>query len=483
MRLLLASGEVHPYSKTGGLADMVAGLAKALAQAGHQVGLVTPLYRGIRERFAGLEPLGLRLELPLGQAMVSATVWETRPQPGLTVYFIDQPQFYQRPELYQEGGIEYPDNAERFTFLGKCVAFLARRLEWQPELVHAHDWHVGLAPLFIRHQAAREGWTGAPRTCLTIHNLAYQGVFAAPSFALTNLPGDYYHADGVEFYGRVNFLKAAIAYSDALTTVSPRYASEITTPEFGCGLEGILRARQHALTGILNGADYEEWRTDNNPFLVRAYDAGHLAGKTANKQAIQAEAGLAPRLEVPLFGTVSRLAHQKGVDILLPALEEMLATEMQFVLLGTGLPEFQDAFEQLAGRHPGKAAVRIGYNQGLSHRIEAGCDFFLMPSHFEPCGLNQLYSLRYGTIPIVRATGGLDDSVLDVRESPRRANGIKFHDYAASALAKAIRKALALFAAPGLLGHYRRNAMTADFGWAQTCERYVAVYQRALRGA
>jgi starch synthase len=480
MRLLLASGEVHPYSKTGGLADMVAGLAKALARAGHRVGLVTPLYQGVREAFPDLLPVDLRLALPLGDRWVSASIWQRQVQRGLTIYFVDQPEFYQRAELYQENGVEYADNPARFAFLGKCIADLARRLPWRPELVHVHDWHVGLVPLLIRHQARNEGWLGAPRTCLTIHNLAYQGAYPRESYALTNLPWDYFHPDGVEFYGRMNFLKAGIAYADAITTVSPRYAREIATPALGCGLDGILRARQHVLTGILNGADYEEWRTTKNPHLDHPYTVTNLAGKAANKRALQEELGLPPRPDTPLFGIVSRLAHQKGVDILLPALEEMLATDLQCVLLGAGLPEFQDGFLQLAERHRGKVAVRIGYNLGLSHRIEAGCDFFLMPSHFEPCGLSQLYSLRYGTIPIVRATGGLDDSIIDAREDLARANGIKFHDYAAPALAKAIRKAQALFAETALLRHYRSNAMTADFGWAHTSEQYVAVYQRAL---
>jgi starch synthase len=355
-------------------------------------------------------------------------------------------------------------------------------LAWQPELVHAHDWHVGLAPLLIRHQASLGQWPNPPRTCLTIHNLAFQGIYPAAAYRLTNLPWDYFHPGGAEFYGRVNFLKAGIAYADALITVSPRYAQEITSSGFGYGLQGILQARQNSLTGILNGVDYEEWRTTKNPFLAYSYSARRLKGKTKNKLALQQELGLPVQAKAPLFGVVSRLTDQKGMDILLAALAEMLSSGFQFVLLGAGQPEYEAGFAALAQRHPSQVAVHLRYDAGLAHRIEAGSDFFLMPSLFEPCGLNQMYSLRYGTIPIVRATGGLDDSVVDLREDPLKADGIKFHDYSASALARAIRKALALYQTPYLLAHLRRNAMAADFSWERAAEKYLEVYRRAATG-
>ncbi len=477
MRILLASAEVHPYSKTGGLADMVSALGKSLARLGHQVGVVTPLYRSVRERFPAMKPFDWRIDLPLGGRWVSAKVWTLRPRQGLTLYFVDQPEFYQRPSLYGEGGEEYPDNAERFTFLSKCVAHLARYLSWQPEVVHAHDWHVGLAPLFVRHQARHDGWIHPPRTCLTIHNVAYQGNYPGANYALTNLPLDYFNPSGVEFYGRVNFLKAGIAYADAITAVSRRYAAEIILPGEGYGLDGILRARADALVGILNGADYDEWRTTKNPYLLYPYTGRSLGGKAKNKTALQAELGLPQRAVAPLFGAVSRLAHQKGIDIELEALEELLGEDIQFALLGSGQKEFEEAASTLASRYPSKVAVRIGYDQGLAHRIEAGADFFLMPSLYEPCGLNQMYSLRYGAIPVVRATGGLDDSIIDPREDSEMANGIKFHDYSAGALTKAIRKALALYQEPELLLRFRQNGMAAAFPWELTAEQYLRVYR------
>ncbi len=477
MKILVASSEVHPYSKSGGLADMTGALAKALGRAGHEVGVVTPLYRGIRERFPALTRFPWDMDVPLGPKRQRADVWTLTHSPGVTVYFIDHRAYYDRPALYTENGIDYADNGERFIFFSKCAVHLARYLPWHPEVVHIHDWQTGLVPILILHQKLTDGWIRVPRTCLTIHNLAFQGTFPRPQYDLTNLPLDYFNPNGVEFYGYLNCLKAGVVYADSITTVSPRYAREITTEAFGCRLDGTLRARADVLSGILNGVDYDEWNTSNNPHLVKPYDAGNFKGKLINKTALQQEMGLPARADVPLFATITRLADQKGVDIQLGALEEMLAADMQFALLGSGSPEYEAAYQRLARRHPTKVAIRLGYDHALSHRIEAGADFFLMPSRYEPCGLNQMYSLRYGTIPIVRVTGGLDDSVVDIAEDQDMADGIKFSEYSVRALAKAIRKALVLFQNPELLAYYRRNAMQTDFSWDRTAHEYVRAYQ------
>lgn len=476
MRILLASSELHPFSKTGGLADMVSALAKSLAVAGHEVGVVTPLYRSIWSRYP-LERLDWWMDLPLGERRSQPQVWVLRPQPNLTFYFIWDAEWFDRDGIYGDAHAAYADNDQRFILFSKAVVHLARYLPWRPEVVHVHDWQTGLVPLLVRHQAQHEGWSPAPRTVLTIHNLAYQGVYGPGSYACTNLPRDYFHPGGAEFYGALNLLKTGIQFADAITTVSPRYAREITTAEFGERLDGVIRSRKAVLRGILNGVDYDEWRTVGNPYLPFSYTAEDLSGKALVKAALQTEMGLPPRAGVPLFGTVGRLADQKGVDIALGALEEMLASPIQFVSLGSGQREFQSALTALARRHPDKVGSRVSFDVALSHRIEAACDFFLMPSRFEPCGLNQMYSLRYGTIPIVRRTGGLDDSVIDLRDDPERCNGIKFESYSSRALAKAMRKALALFHEPEWLSFYRRNAMAADFSWDRTRAAYEEVYR------
>ncbi len=477
MKILLASSEALPYSKTGGLSDMVGALAKFLARDGHQVGLVTPLYRGIRERFPEIRPFDWKFDFPFGPDRISGSVWISEAAAGLTVYFIEQPAFFDRSGIYQERGLDYPDNAERYIFFSKCATHLARYLPWKPELVHAHDWPAALAAVFVADQKLRDGWADAPRTCLTIHNLAYQGNFPAAKFALTNLPQSYFHPNSLEFYESMNCLKGGISHADLITTVSPRYAREITTELYGCGLDGALRNRQNVLHGILNGVDYDEWKTEGNPSLPHPYSASDLSGKRADKAALQKELGLPQTPEIPLFGTISRLAEQKGVNLQLAALQEMLAADMQFVLLGSGNRDYERGYRKLAERYPAKCAVTIGFDDGLSHRIEAGSDFYLMPSRFEPCGLNQMYSLRYGTVPVVRVTGGLDDSVIDIGEDQQRANGIKFAEYSVRALSKAVRKALVLYTDKPLLEHYRRNGMARDFSWESTAREYSALYR------
>ena len=477
MRILLASSEVYPYSKTGGLADMVGALAKALGRAGHQVGIVTPLYGPIRARFPDLQKFDWHMDLPLGPARVIADVWVREHSKNVTTYFVNQPHFYDRAGIYNEGGVDYPDNAERFIFFAKSVVHLARYLPWAPEVIHVHDWQVGLVPILALHHRLTQGWPNPPRTCHTIHNLAYQGIFLRPYYDLTNLPLDYFNPNGIEFYGHMNCMKAGIVYADTLTTVSPRYAREITTEEFGCNLDDRLRLRQDALFGILNGVDYDEWNTENNPHLRHTYSAARPAPKLSNKLDLQLEFGLPKNPRVPLFGSVTRLVDQKGIGITLGALEEMLSSNMQFILLGNGAVAYERALTDLEARYPDKVAVRIGYDHGLAHRIEAGLDFFLMPSRYEPSGLNQMYSLRYGTIPIVRTTGGLDDSVTDISEDVNRANGIKFTEYSVRALARAIRKALVLYERADLMEHYRRNGMASDFSWEKTAKEYVKAYR------
>lgn len=483
MKLLLASSELHPYAKTGGLADMVGSLGKALASEGHQVGMVTPWYRGTDRKYKDFKKLDWDLNLPLGDDWVSGEIWIREPQKNLILYFVKVPEFYDREGIYNEHDGDYPDNAERYIFFSKVVAHLARYLPWKPEVVHAHDWQTGMVPLLIRHEALNDGWEQAPATVFTIHNQAYQGLFHKDAYALSNLLPDYFHPEGAEQYGNLNCFKAGIEYADAITTVSPRYAREIMTEEYGCGLDAILRRRKGRLSGILNGVDYDEWNTRRNVCLTHSYSVDQIAGKARQKAELQTEFNLPVRPEVPLFGNITRLVDQKGVDIQLGALEEMLATDIQFVCLGSGSTEFERGYQSLALRFPDKVGVRIGYDHCLAHRIEAGTDFFLMPSRFEPCGLNQMYSLRYGALPIVRRTGGLDDSVVDIGEDHENATGIKFAEYSVRALARAVRKALVLYENQELFLHYRKNGMYADFSWSKTSDEYLSVFRKAIEYA
>ncbi len=460
MNILHASSEVFPYSKTGGLADATAALARAQAAAGHTVTLVTPLYRGIREQFPGLEPLG--------QAEPPAKVWRLEPEPNLTVLFIDEPEWFDRDGLYG-----HADDAERFIFFSKCVARLAKRTE----IVHAHDWQSGLVmPLLTDVPVGK---------VFTIHNAAYQGRFPADKFELTGLPESFFDWRQLEFHGDVSFLKGGIVCADLVTTVSPRYARELLTEEYGCGLEGVFQARGDRLTGVLNGVDYTEWNTTDNPHLAAAYSGYSPGGKAANKRALQRELGLPELADVPLLGNISRFTDQKGIDILLGALEELLGggVVFQFVGLGSGDPLLEQAMSGLAKRHPDRVAVQIGYDTGLAHRIEAGSDFYVMPSRFEPCGLHQLDSLRYGSVPVVRATGGLDDSVIDLGQGDALATGIKFTDYSAEALGQALGRALALYARPKRLAKVRDNGMRADFSWGQTTAEYGRLYAKIKKPA
>ncbi len=455
MNILHASSEVFPYSKTGGLADATAALAGAQAAAGHTVILITPLYRGIREQFPGLEPLG--------QAEPPAKVWRLEPEPNLTVLFIDEPEWFDRDGLYG-----HADDAERFIFFSKCIVHLAKRVE----IVHAHDWQCALVmPLLSQARVGK---------IFTIHNAAYQGRFPADKFALTGLPDACFDSRQLEFYGDMNLLKGGVVSADLVTTVSPRYARELLTEEYGCGLEGVFQSRGNSLAGVLNGVDYTEWNTTDNPHLVASYSADSPDGKAANKQALQRELGLPPLVEVPLFGNISRFTEQKGIDILLAALEERLSggRVFQFAGLGSGDATLEEAMCDLARRHPEQIAVKIGYDTGLAHRIEAGSDFYVMPSRFEPCGLNQLYSLRYGSVPVVRATGGLDDSVVDLDQGEASATGIKFADCSSAALGEALGRAQALYAEPERLVNVRGNGMRTDFSWKRATSEYDRLYEK-----
>ena len=471
MRILHATSELFPYSKTGGLADMVAGLTGALAGQGHEVAIATPLYRGIREQFPELEPPGSPFKIKLGKNQFTGRCWKLKTDAGTTVLFLENDGFYNRPGIYLHGGDGYWDNPERFMFLSKAVASMAGQFD----IVHVHDWQTAFVPMLLKCGRFKK----APPTVLTIHNLAYQGSCEGDRFAISNLPQKHFHQEGPEYWGSLNYLKAGLHYADSITTVSPQYAKEILTAEFGEGMEGVLRSRGRALVGILNGVDYSEWRTEGNPHLAADYSADDLSGKEVCKAGLLNEIGI-PEQGLPLFGVVSRLAEQKGVSLLVDALKPFLADEkLQLVVLGDGEAQWVDQLKSMEGDFPDLVSANIKYDDGLAHRIEAGSNFFLMPSRFEPCGLNQLYSLRYGAIPIVHAVGGLEDTVIDFREHSQNGTGIKFRKFESQAFAESIAAAIQLYGEPKRKIEVIKQGMEADYSWAKSSSKFADLYQTA----
>ena len=454
LRIAMISPEVMPFAKTGGLADMVASLAKALDLLGHEVVVVMPGYRKTPEK----------AELA----------------PDIPVYFIRQDRFFDREYLYGPPGADYPDNAERFSdFCRKALRLLESLGPF--DIVHTHDWQAALANTFLKAQPEIYPSLFGARTVFTIHNQAYQGLFPASDWRFLHLDTRLFSDHYLEFYGKINFLKAGIAAADAVTTVSPTYAQEIKTPEFGCGLEGLLRERAGDLFGILNGADYSIWNPATDPMIARNFGPGNLAGKQVCKTDLQRSLKLALRPEVMLIGIVSRLVSQKGCDLLESAFDQLMLRDVQLVLLGTGDPHYEKFFRQMAERYRERVRVQIGFDDGMAHRIEAGADVFLMPSRYEPSGLNQLYSLKYGTIPIVRSTGGLKDSVQDFNDQQaRNGNGFVFEAYDTGALLDAVDRALKLFRRKPQWSRLMRNAMACDYSWDRSAANYVRIYRQSL---
>lgn len=476
MNILYLASEVAPFSKTGGLADVAEALPATLASLGHQVTVVTPLYREVRDRRIRPLDLQIRLRFPFGTH--TGRLHSAEVAPGHRVVFLEHPGFFDREGLYQRGGVDHPDNHRRFAFFSIGALASAQRLGLEPQIVHLNDWQTGLAALALA-TGYRATSLSSAKSLFTVHNLAYQGLFPRSAVADLGVPWSLYNPDQLEFYDRINFLKAGLVFSDALSTVSPSYAREIQTPQLGCGLDGLLRKRSADLHGILNGINVREWSPGEDPLIPARFTAKDLSGKKRCKTKLLGHFGLTGQ-SAPLFGMVSRMVVQKGLDILLAALATVLEEDLRVVVLGSGDAAYERGLQSLMARYPKKLAVKIGFDRKLAHWIEAGSDFFLMPSRYEPCGLNQMYSLRYGTIPIVRATGGLEDSVEDL-SSPDGGTGVKFIEYSAPALGAAIARALELYRDPQKLTAVRRRGMAKDFSWTASARLYEALY-RSLVG-
>ncbi len=477
MRVLFASSEIYPLAKTGGLADVSAALPIALAELGVDVRLVMPAYPEALETAAELKVAAQCDHGGAPTRVLSAYL----PDSGLPVWLVDCPALFNRGGgLYQNAdGEDWRDNHQRFSLLSRVAAKVASGRvvpDWRADVVHANDWHTGLLPLLLRRDSE-----AAPATLFTIHNLAFQGLFPVNALDEIKLPDELLGPDGIEFYGSISFLKAGIRYSDRFNTVSPAYAREILTPEFGCGLDGLLNERAGHLSGILNGIDCAVWNPASDPYLPARFDAHDMTGKHKCKADLQRALGLDVEPETPLVIWASRLAHQKMADTSLEMLPRLLAAyEAQFALIGEGEPAFERGFAELAQAYPGRVAVRIGYDEALAHRFYAAGDILLHPSRFEPCGLTPQYAMRYGTIPVVTSVGGLTDTVRDADEQAMRAGtatGFSFAEQTASAMRACLERALAAYAQPVTWRRLQRQAMNQDFGWQGSAARYLALYR------
>jgi starch synthase len=490
MRILVASSEAVPFGKTGGLADVATALADALAQNGHSVWLVIPYYPQAQARSAAangiiIEPAGASVDIPISGRHVSGRVLRARlPGSAVTVLMIEQTTYFDRPGLYQSNGSDFGDNCERFIFFSRAVLEAADQLRLRPDVIHANDWQTGLLPALLAIERRTQDAFETTGAVFTIHNMAFQGAFWHWDMLLTGLDWKYFNWRQMEFHNQLNLLKTGVIFADMVTTVSPTYAREIQTPEFGYGLDGVLRSKKDDLVGILNGVDMKIWNPQTDAALPANYSIADVdEGKRSCKRLLQEQFGLPVRDEVPLLGMISRLTDQKGLDLVSQAAEPLLAKDVQLCFLGSGEARYESWLAELSKRLPEKVAVRIGFDEDLAHRIEAGSDFFLMPSRFEPCGLNQMYSLLYGTVPIVRAVGGLADSVVDASPENRAngtATGFRFTEYSADALFKTIENALEVFADKPEWLRLIRAGMNQDWSWRRSATQYVRVYERAL---
>jgi len=504
MRCLYVASEVAGFAKTGGLADVAAALPRALAERGHDCAVLMPLYRCIRSGPRSLTPTGLTFDVPMGNRLVRGSLWRTTlPDSNVPLYLVEQTAYFERDDPATGAGLyqftrpngsraDYDDNCERFVFFNQAVLEAIRLLDFWPDLLHLNDWQSGLVPVYLKElyphypNAALRPRFAALRTLLTIHNLAYQGLFWYLDMPLTGLPWRLFHYEHLEFFGKISFLKAGIVYANLLNTVSPTYAREIQTRYYGCGLQGVLAARRQDLFGIVNGIEERVWNPEIDPHLALNYNVESvLPGKAACKKALQHHFGLAENPTTPLLAIVSRLAEQKGVDLLGQIAPALLRQNLQLVVLGEGQAEYHAMLTALRSRFPTQVGLKLGQDEALAHRIEAGADIFLMPSQYEPCGLSQLYSLKYGTVPVVRATGGLCDTVADAtseRLLDGTATGFAFVAMTPAAFLEAVERAVTMFRdQPEQWLRLVRTGMRQDWSWRRSAAEYEKLYEKLAK--
>jgi len=486
LNLLIAASEAVPYAKTGGLADVTGALPKELAKFGHNVILVMPRYRSLDKSGRTFHVIA-RLPLHSAQGDSEVTIEQDTVSVGehgvpVRVWALRHEGFFARAGLYQELGKDYPDNLERFVWFSRAIievmAFLRREKGWKTDLLHLHDWQTALCAVYLKTTDLKRPEVQGAKTVLTLHNVGYQGIFPGDQFQKTGLPSSLFGPDGLEFYGSINLLKGGIVFADYLTTVSPTYAKEILTPEFGFGLDGVLRNRQRQLQGIINGIDIDRWDPETDPFLPAPYSAGDRGGKLLCKRALQREFSL-PEKRIPLLAVIARLTSQKGLDLIEEIIPWLMELDLQLVILGTGDPAHEANLTKLQTRYPERIGVRIGFDEKLAHRIEGGADIFLMPSRYEPCGLSQLYSLRYGAVPVVTRTGGLVDTVIPLNpDTMRSSSATGFHVAAttAEALFEAVRAAIRTYDKPEVWNRIVLAGMKTDVSWAHSAKSYETLF-------
>jgi starch synthase len=477
MHIAFATSEGLPFSKTGGLADVVGALPRALAAQGHQISVYLPRYR--QTRLTDPQTIVRSITVPFDDEYRFCSVVASDGQPGIRYYFVDYPPYFDRDALYGTAVGDYPDNAERFALFSRAV-IEASKIVGAPDVFHCHDWQSALVPVMLRTFYAEDPAFKNLATVFTIHNMGYQGLFPAEILPLLMLPWDLFTISKMEFFGQVNFLKGALVFSDYVTTVSKKYSQEIQTTEYGFGLEGVLRNRAATVTGILNGVDYDEWNPESDKFITAKYSPLDLSGKAVDKVDLLATFGIKNAdAKLPVIGIVSRFAAQKGFDLISQIMDRLAREDMILTVLGTGDKDYEDMFLRLQKQFPQKVAVKVAYDNAIAHKIEAGADMFLMPSRYEPSGLNQIYSLKYGTVPIVRATGGLDETIEPWDARTGKGTGFKFYEYSGESLLLTIKAALQAFRDEASWQVLMRNGMSRDFSWATSAKEYVKVYERA----
>ena len=485
MKIAEVSPEIIPYAKTGGLADVVGTLPLYLEKAGHEVSMFIPLYKSVKESGIDIKLLDITFDIPIGDTEHTVTLWKSthHGSKNIAIYFIQRDEYYDRDALYGTESGDYQDNSERFIFFSRAVIEAVKRLGLPIDIIHCHDWQTALIPVYLKTLFTHDEKLSSIKTVLTIHNLAYQGIFRHEEMKLTGLDMSLFNWQNLEHWGNVNFLKGGIVFSDIVTTVSKKYAEEIRTVEFGCGLEDVIKEYENKLYGIINGVDYTEWSPENDNLIPHQYSVEDISGKALCKKHLQKKLNL-PQTEAPLLGMISRLVEQKGVDLLIVIMEELMKRDLQLIILGIGDEKYHQMLKETVHKYSSKLSINIMFDNKLAHEIEAGADIFLMPSKYEPCGLNQMYSLRYGTIPVVRETGGLADTIIDANDENLKngtATGFTMNGYFAAELLFTTDRALEMYKSKLEWRSLIRNAMKQDWSWEKSANQYVELFKSVLK--